>query len=821
MCCRFFAEDCLTLKRKSDFDSDFDLGPCPLRLCRFDDGHLIHGPASVLFCLLFGAALAFDAASFANRKVLSQRLELHWTVVGESLRFGLVATVPADGWVGFGLGEQMVNSDMVVASARVFFDAFATLRTVPKKDVDLVPPGKESWTLVKSEVIDGKLMVEGTRPLVADDAWDKPIRGGIVSVVWAVGDVATPHLEFHSDKGVDVVEFMPAQARATCGAAPTANARNFVRTAGDASPLALKTFKGNILVRGAPAATATRIDVRELASASTLLAGVQTTHNSSGVFVAAGRASESSPSNAAADTTASTSQASLAATTTATTTGAATTAGTATSLLDATSSNGVETTTGVVDSASTPLSVSWLLVAFVLLLHFASAQDCRAGDIEASVQAGGSLVAETEDGDIVVSPGTSFANSAMLRTGSGAMHAKFAVSGVAVSIDTGSRADVSFNVTTTGGKLVISVLNVKGTYSVTTAPNAVFKTVGDVTEYSDRPTFHSGMFDYGADVLTVDASSWSGQIEVRGAYAKPLCPDANCESFELRFDKFKVSPAKTSYVCFQFAIPPAFRGKQIMRFDPIVDNPSAVHHMVVQTGVEVYRNGSNCPMVSAIYAWAVGIGKFEAPPEAGLVMTGTYITIQMHYDNPEGRTDFVDSSGMKIYIGDNRPQTAGMLWLGASLQDGIPTGKALESVYGLCVLADITTPITVFGYFAHAHKAARHIWSVHARPNHPTRLPGKTYGAVRNIREPTDPFDFNRQEVVLLAEPFQVLPNDGFLTQCQYDTRGRPGAVVAFGEETEDEMCFNFIYYYPRRKIDGDRQDLCFIGQGHGLFSLP
>jgi hypothetical protein len=40
----------------------------------------------------------------------------------------------------------------------------------------------------------------------------------------------------------------------------------------------------------------------------------------------------------------------------------------------------------------------------------------------------------------------------------------------------------------------------------------------------------------------------------------------------------------------------------------------------------------------------------------------------------------------------------------------------------------------------------------------------------------------------------QLDVGDQLRTTCWWDTQGRD---ISFGEETSDEMCFNFIYHYP------------------------
>jgi len=63
------------------------------------------------------------------------------------------------------------------------------------------------------------------------------------------------------------------------------------------------------------------------------------------------------------------------------------------------------------------------------------------------------------------------------------------------------------------------------------------------------------------------------------------------------------------------------------------------------------------------------------------------------------------------------------------------------------------------------------------------------------------------QQLLPRREPFVLLPGDRLNTHCVFDTR-RAGGPVAFGPTTKDEMCMDFLFYYPRqmRRL-GDAED--------------
>ena len=62
-------------------------------------------------------------------------------------------------------------------------------------------------------------------------------------------------------------------------------------------------------------------------------------------------------------------------------------------------------------------------------------------------------------------------------------------------------------------------------------------TVGDITEYSDLPGSASGYVDFGDGRLIVESDL---AVKLVATFDEPLCADRGCESFELRFDGFKL-----------------------------------------------------------------------------------------------------------------------------------------------------------------------------------------------------------------------------------------------------------------------------------------
>ena len=137
-----------------------------------------------------------------------------------------------------------------------------------------------------------------------------------------------------------------------------------------------------------------------------------------------------------------------------------------------------------------------------------------------------------------------------------------------------------------------------------------------------------------------------------------------------------------------------------------------------------------------VWAWAVGQGDFILPSEAGFLMDSTKknIVMEIHYDNPGGLQNRIDSVGVEIYyVNTLRTHNAGILSTGDPLvqlnsqpstaipgfETGqLPAGTASILRQGTCPSActstlDGTSSMTVFGLFHHMHYTGQRIHLEH------------------------------------------------------------------------------------------------------------
>jgi len=116
-----------------------------------------------------------------------------------------------------------------------------------------------------------------------------------------------------------------------------------------------------------------------------------------------------------------------------------------------------------------------------------------------------------------------------------------------------------------------------------------------------------------------------------------------------------------------------------------------------------------------------------------------------------------------------------------------------------------TNPINVFADFLHMHNTGKMIWSTIHRNG--TRLPG--------YFNRIEYWQFNFQEYTAMKKI--LYPGDRINTICMYDTT-RSAIPVKFGHATTDEMCLEFMAYYPKLYLYG--KELVGCGSVKGRLQL-
>jgi hypothetical protein len=255
------------------------------------------------------------------------------------------------------------------------------------------------------------------------------------------------------------------------------------------------------------------------------------------------------------------------------------------------------------------------------------------------------------------------------------------------------------------------------------------------------------------------------------------------ESFDLTADEFEITPETLNlYQCFTFDIPVG-EERFLRRIEPLVDDSRVLHHIVLfhDTSKSTPLGARRCFNIPAdnlfLYTWAPGTGPI-AFDDGGLRMKpGDRYTIQIHYNNGAGAEDVRDSSGVRIYHDEPTGTEYGMFAPGP-LTFQIPDGQE-TTIEGAC---EVDQPVTLVAGMPHMHEVGSEFHQIIQRAD----------GTEETLISLTG-WSFELQYFYEL--PVQLNPGDRLLTRCVFDNQ--TGQTVRSGENTEDEMCFNFIYTTP------------------------
>ncbi|KAK3717509.1 hypothetical protein QZH41_016841, partial [Actinostola sp. cb2023] len=160
----------------------------------------------------------------------------------------------------------------------------------------------------------------------------------------------------------------------------------------------------------------------------------------------------------------------------------------------------------------------------------------------------------------------------------------------------------------------------------------------------------------------------------------------------------------------------------------------------------------------------------------GVEYTGRHFVMEIHFDNPELRSDFVDSSGMRFFTSTKLTKYDAGVWTIGSVVSSwmmIPPKQQAWKTTGYCTKAcsekalhNSSLPekgIKIFSSILHTHLAGRATWTQHVRDG--VELPeiARDYN-----------YDFNFQDIQFLQNEVHIKPGDDIIHNCiQYNTMDR------------------------------------------------
>jgi hypothetical protein len=220
--------------------------------------------------------------------------------------------------------------------------------------------------------------------------------------------------------------------------------------------------------------------------------------------------------------------------------------------------------------------------------------------------------------------------------------------------------------------------------------------------------------------------------------------------------------------------PWGFEEVQAIAWRAITDNKKVLHHWILYG-----------PSREFIFGWAPGKDTNEAlPPDVGVYLPSSNMTLDVHYNNVIGTQMEEDASGVEICVlkqPNFRPKTATVTNRLSQYAISIPAGAVNHKITGTCRHTGM--PVRLLSASPHAHRTANYMRFVVEKAS------GET------ITMHDDVFNFEEQTTYAMTPPVIIESGDTIITECTFtnDT----DRTITFGENTGNEMCFNFALYEP------------------------
>jgi len=288
--------------------------------------------------------------------------------------------------------------------------------------------------------------------------------------------------------------------------------------------------------------------------------------------------------------------------------------------------------------------------------------------------------------------------------------------------------------------------------------------------------------------------------------------DNRTYKMSLKFNNYLLPVNDTVYSCMNYDITkmaaettklPYGTIYHAVAYEPIVDNSEFMHHIVmfscdsnIQIQPEPYKCRAlprECTKIQ--FEWAPGSGIYQLPNEVGIlwgVSENRNIILQYHYDNPKKKSGAIDSTFVNVYFTTKlRQYDAATTSLGYPTPFiKIPSNNKAYTIGDTCsepCTKFMKGDINVFSVFLHGHNYLRKIRTEIIYAN----------GTIDNTTMIENNYRFDHQKYIYFKNPIKITPKDKLLTYCTYDTSNSTDEVLG-GDSSSEEMCFNFMSYYPR-----------------------
>jgi hypothetical protein len=258
-------------------------------------------------------------------------------------------------------------------------------------------------------------------------------------------------------------------------------------------------------------------------------------------------------------------------------------------------------------------------------------------------------------------------------------------------------------------------------------------------------------------------------------------------------EPFPVPLVNDTYRCFSFQVP-FTDAEQAVAWAPIIDDARVVHHWILY-GHRNTIQPVGCGDTGRVFlmGWAPGGRNGIMPPDVGLELPnpGSWLTLEVHYNNTAKHTDARDRSGVAVCTTKTpRPKEAGVVTLG-SVGIAIPPGAD-----NFPVVSDVPGTLTQM-----LPDTLHVLWtSPHMHTNGQTFKTEITRAGKTSMLVDVTKWDFANQTAFARdPETTLIQAGDSLRTTCTF--RNPTSTIIRFGEKTENEMCFNFVVAYPITRL--------------------
>ena len=282
--------------------------------------------------------------------------------------------------------------------------------------------------------------------------------------------------------------------------------------------------------------------------------------------------------------------------------------------------------------------------------------------------------------------------------------------------------------------------------------------------------------------------------------------------FDITNDAFVIPSQVTEYHDLFVDIPQDMHGRTVIAMDGTFHNNATfpyVHHFTAY-GI------TDSNQEELIYVWAPGAKPMLLPDVAGITASRyPRMRITTHFNNPDGGgTGLPDISGVRFYTtakGVARQHEFGVMQFGdpngqhygrcdsAGCVGGDELPAGISHYQYDCIGLKTTGDVTIVSGMLHMHTKGVQMKTTHFRGNkhiHTAELEYYNF----------DFQPFKKRSTVAKA-------GDRFVTDCYFKTDGG----TKFGKETLDEMCVDFVTYYPREAVTNNR---CGYNVGGGKAAI-